>query len=845
VSKLDRVSPSASEAPQAVAFGELLRRLRIGAGLSQADLAGRAGLGSSTVAALEQGTRRTHPRAATITLLADALGAGPGDRAALLAVATAPSISPPFAPAPLPSARRHRLPAEPTPLIGRESEVASVTALLRPGDRQSRLMTLVGPGGVGKTRLALGVGAELVDVYAHGAAFVDLAMVRDPRLVSVSIAHALQLRETAAGSAIHHLVLEYLSGMQLLLVIDNFEHLLPAAPMLSEMLESCARLSLLVTSRTALRLRSERRFLVRPLAAPAYKTQSLELVASSAAVRLFVERAQAVMPAFVLDASNAASVAAICRRLEGMPLAIELAAARADMLAPATLLQRLQDRLGLLRGGAPDLPERQRTLRAALAWSHNLLSEADRALFRRLSVFAGGWNLEAAEAICSSPELPTEQVLERLAALVDSSLVHRIVGGEDETRFAMLDTVREFAEALLNDAGEAEPIHRAHGLLYLHLAERAAPQLHGGQQSTWLRRLDREHDNLRAALDWLSGNSFDDETLRLATAATWYWLRRGYFADARRLTGLIATSDRCSPQVRAAAFLAAARVGSSLGDYGSMAEYDELALKLFRVLNDLPGMAEAVTDLGAARWQQGRLEVASKDLEEGLRRFRELDDPVGIATALLPLACAARDRGDFAAAEPLFQEALELRAASGDRLGIGHVLNNWAWLALYRGDGARAQRLAENALEIRRALGAQPSAGISVTVLARIALARGNRADAYARLMESLEIHREMGNRWGIALVLEGLADLTATTQPELALRFAAAAAARRAVIGRPMPPVEVETYARSLEQARALVSPGVASAEWRYGQIATDEELDLDVNRVKVSLVPAADRTA
>jgi predicted ATPase len=304
-------------------------------------------------------------------------------------------------------------PYRPTPLIGREADVAATTEQLDPARSAARLLTLTGPGGVGKTRLALAVAAALANAFANGVVFVDLAPVRDQRLVPATLAHALQVPGSGGRNA-RELLLEHLRERQLLLVLDNFEHLLGAAPLLAELLESCPRLALLVTSRTVLRLRVEQRFRVAPLAAPADQSASTEVIASSPAVRLFVDRARAVEADFVLDASNARQVGAICRRLEGMPLAIELAAARVRLLRPEALLRRLERRLPLLIGGSTDLPQRQQALGSTLAWSHDLLGLAQQVLFRRLAVFAGGWTLEAAEAVCASSEFITEEVVEHL-----------------------------------------------------------------------------------------------------------------------------------------------------------------------------------------------------------------------------------------------------------------------------------------------------------------------------------------------------------------------------------------------------------------------------------------------
>jgi DNA-binding XRE family transcriptional regulator len=392
--------PPPAAADAVISFGGQLRRLRIRAGLSQEALAELADVSKATIASLEQGLRsRPHPH--TVAALADALNLGSPDRLGLLewagaAQARRGATGPPTtAPEAMLATGRVRIPVSPSPLIGRMDEVAQASALLAPSRSHVRLLTLQGPGGVGKTRLALAVATSLGSAFSDGVVFVDLAPLRDHRLVPATMCWTLGLRE-AGGQSARDLLLAYLAERQVLLVVDNFEHLLGASALLAELLAGCARLALLVTSRTALNLRGERRFEVVPLAPPAADVQSAEEVALSPAVQLFLERASAAAPDFALDATNAAAVAGVCRRLDGMPLALELAAARIPMLSPAGLLRRLERRLDLLTGGPSDLPARQRTLRDTLVWSYELLEEAERTLFRRLSVFVGGWTLEPA-----------------------------------------------------------------------------------------------------------------------------------------------------------------------------------------------------------------------------------------------------------------------------------------------------------------------------------------------------------------------------------------------------------------------------------------------------------------
>jgi predicted ATPase/transcriptional regulator with XRE-family HTH domain len=807
-------------------FGQRLRRLRLERGLTQQSLAERAGLATRAVAALESGARR-RPYPRTVEALANALGVAGTTRTELTELArhAAPAAELPGSIEPIGVAPR--LPVWSTSFLGREAGLRAIRTLLDPDRSQVRLLSLVGPGGVGKTRLAVAAAAALAPRYRDGVAFVDLAPLRDEELVAATIARALGLRESGGRSA-RELLLEHLQPLQVLLLLDNFEHLLRAARLLAEVLEDCPRVVLLTTSRTALRLQAERRFNLRPLPTPDAERATVAEVAASAAVRLFVQRAQAVASELELGPGNADTIAALCQRLDGMPLAIELAAARSGLLRPAAMLQRLERGLPLLTHGAPDLPERQQTLRQTLAWSHGLLGTAEQALFRRLAVFAGGCTLEAAEAVCGTGDEPGGDLLDRLEVLVDSSLMHQVVDADEEERFGMLETVRDYAAERLADKGEREATRQRHAVFYLGLAERGAPELAGPKQAAWLKRLEQDHANLRLALDWLSEQSDLEPALRLATAATWYWLSRGYFTDAGRLPWLLGVTEGRHGAVRATALLAAARLASTQGDYAAQARYDHESLRLFRELGDAAGAAVAVTDLGSASWQQGRLEEAEPYLAEGLRFFRTLEDArgsdtdppgadslafalasprAGIPASHLPLACVARDRGDLAAARPLFAEVLALRRALGDQVGTAHVLNNLGWLELYAGDLAAARPLVEESLAIRRALRSPREAGVSLTLLGKIALAAHESGPAAALFEDSLKMHQAVGNRWGIALALEGVAGLAAAIQPEQALRLAAAAAAVRAAIGRPLPPAEQPLLDGWLAPARQVLS--------------------------------------
>jgi predicted ATPase/transcriptional regulator with XRE-family HTH domain len=869
---------------RSASVGARLRHFRECAGLSQERLAERAGLGLSTLKALER-DRRQRPHPHTLAVLADALGLAPADRAALLELATGVTTQPAGVdhPPAVPAARPVRPPVPLTALIGREAEVVQLKGLLEPTTAATRLLTLVGPGGVGKTRLAVTVAAELAAVYPDGVVFVDLAPVRDPRLVPATIARALGLREGGGRSA-HDLLLESLGERRVLLVLDNFEHLLGAGPVLAELLQACPRVTLLVTSRTALRLRAERRVPVGPLVMPPEDLASLDGVAAWPAVRLFVERAQAVAPDFAFDLSNAAAVAAVCRRLDGLPLAIELAAARVGLLQPAALLQRLERRLPLLTDGAVDLPERQQTLRSTLVWSHDLLGPPDRALFRRLAVFAGGWTLEAAEAVCGGAELASVDVLGRLEVLADNSLVYRTRGTADEPRFSMLETIREFALEQLETTGEAEAVRARHFSWCLASAEAVEAELRGLRQQTVLARLSLEADNMRAALSWSlmrlrspTGALHGHAALRLGSALARFWSIRGSSVEGSRwLEQVLAAADANQPAgdpadttaVRARVLLGLGWLYGDQGQFRRAQECNEASLALFRARNDDRGcyaallnlahladyrgdadrslalftesaeraraagarsqLGEALGWLARARYRRGELAAARAALMESARLLEASDDIAGLAGILFIQGTIEAEQDNAPAAELALAHSIDLFRRTGDRVGETKAVGWLGYVALNGGDYPAARAALTQCVTWARddSLNDLPK---WLYVLGRLHRAEGQPQRAWMCLREGLALHQQMGCPApavrGVEVAGGLLAASAAPSTLQLAVRLLGAAAAKRRASGLPLPLAEQPEYSRDVALVPGRISADVFACAWNTGQAMSLEQ--------------------
>lgn len=812
------------------AIGEQLRQHRTAAGLSQEELAERAGLTAKGIAAIERGRSR-NPFPQTLRALADALGLGGAERARFFGIAAgddAPGCGPARAQSPRSTVPLRRLPGPPpTSLLGRGDAVAAVFEHLMAG---GRLVTLTGPGGVGKTRLALAVADQAADRFPDGVAFVPLAPLADPDLVIPALAHTLGLRESATSpqrDAVH----AWLRGRRFLLVLDNVEHLLAAVPEIAGILATSPGLQILATSRAPLRLQGEWEWAVPPLALPVDATgeepngarpfgdlldscaatclgqpeSPQRAIAESPAVRLFVERARAVDPAFALTPENAPAVAAICRRLDGLPLALELAAARIRVLPPAALLARLDATLPLLVGGARDLPARQQTMRDTITWSYTLLTPAERSLFRRLAPFSGSWTLDAAEATCGGgedvgaggaaasgrPQSGTPSILDLLSGLVEQSLVVRVPSADGMyARYRMLEPIRQYAAEALAECGEDVDARDRHAAQFLALGERAEPEFFHAQQAYWLDRLAADEDNLRAALDWFLARGRLTEAVRLGWAVHRAWWVRGRLAEWRRW--------------RAAILPHRATLAGSL-------------------------RARALLTAACLAYAEGRHALAGTLADECLPLAREEGDPALLVRSLGLAGHAALGRGDTSRARVWLAEALSLAERFDSRWAIGSLLNGLGYAAQMDGDYARAESLLERAEASLREVGASWNLGMNYCMRSAIAAWREDyrRVDRLARA--SLALLAPLRDTWVVAYPLVQLAGVAlACGRAERAARLLGAADAIRDAVGVAIFfPADRALRERYLRDTRRHLDQKIFAEMWDAGRaMAIDQVL-------------------
>ncbi len=692
------------------------------------------------------------------------------------------------------------LPVPLTSFVGREGEVAAVAGLVR--EEGVRLLTLTGPGGAGKTRLAVRVAEELAPSFEGDVAFVLLAPVADASLVLPAVAHALRLRDYQRLPVLERVV-GALGDARVLLVLDNFEHVVDASPSVTELLGRCAGLSVIVTSRAPLRLSGERDYPVGPLEMPG-ATAAPEQVAVAPAVRLFADRALAVDPAFELTADNGLAVAAICRRLDGLPLAIELAAAKVRLLPPQALLARLERRLPVLTGGARDQPARLRTMRDAISWSHDLLGAEEQVLFRRLAVFVDGFDLEAAEAIAGGGDAEVE-VFSGLEALADQSLVRTREPVNDTSRFGMLQTVREFGLEQLVAAGEEDEVRAAHAVYYLALVERVEPELLGAQAEAWLELLAAEHGDLAAALRWYSRTGDADGLARLAGALMEYWYPSGRWAEGREwLEQALAREEELDDGPRARALLAAGYLGHFQGD-------EARALSLF---------------------------------ERSLELSRRLGDKREEASAGYMLGVAAEDRGDFATAERFLAEAVNRYRSLGDIVNTAYSEAHLGIVALGEGDPERAARHGEAARALADESGAWHPRATAVLVLGDAAREAGDHAAAAAHYADFIELVLGEGTPSGVQPSVECLAEVASSVAVlaaeagrwERAARLLGAAERLRESAGRTLTEPERSTCERAEKRALAELGADAFAGAFAAGRALTADKAKVEVQAALVS---------
>jgi non-specific serine/threonine protein kinase len=730
----------------------------------------------------------------------------------------------PVAPA-LSDRTRTNLPQVLTSFVGREREVAEIKRLLP----ATRLLTLTGTGGIGKTRLALQAAAEVLDAYADGVWFVDLAPLLDPAMVSSAVAQVLGVKESAQQPLLNSLC-EYLRDQQVLIILDNCEHVLGAcADLVDTLLRETARTSIVATSRESLRAAAERTYALDVLTLPD-PTADAARIERSDAVQLFVDRARQHRPRFDLGGSRARAVATLCIRLDGLPLALELAAARVAVIPVEEIVRLLDQRFRLLtRGNGNEVP-RQQTLRAMIDWSYDLLDEAEKHLFARLSVFAGGWTVAAAEAVCAGEPIGRDDVVYLLIALIEKSLV---VVDESGDRYRMLETVREYARDKLNASGNGEAISEQHRDFFLKLAEEADPELLGPKQAEWLARLDDEHDNMRAALARSVLATGNAEGLRLCLALQRFWLTRGHLVEGVDwCSRVLAKSDPAEQTPELAKVInVAGKLAYYQSDYSRARTHYEKSLAIWRHLGDRRGIGNALNNLGIMVREQGDLSGARALSEESLAILREQGDRRGMIGPLFNLGMVAHDQGDLESAQTRSVEALAIARALGDRSVVAMVLGYLGQVMNAQGKRVAARTHLEDSLAILRDLGEQTGTATSLGTLGNMSLDEGDYPEAASYFSESLKIRHALGYLRGVATSLEGLASVIAGQGAALpAARILAAAERLREDVGSPPPPNERPGFDRRIAALQAAIGDeGAFARAWAEGRaMLLEQAIDL-----------------
>ena len=723
----------------------------------------------------------------------------------------------------LPAAPKHNLPAQITSFIGREQERAELRKLLK----TARLVTMTGPPGTGKTRLALEVARDVTDSYRDGVYFVPLAPLRDPAHVISSIAQVLEITESSLS--LSETLRQHLRSKSLLLLLDNFEHLLSAAPVVSDLLAAAPQLTVLITSREILHLYGEHEYQVPPLQLPDLKHQSpAETISTYESVELFLQRARAVSPNLVLNSDNAASIAAICVHLDGLPLALELAAARTRLYPPQALLVRLGSRLDALVDGPRDLPARQKTLRDTLRWSYDLLEAEEKMLFARLGVFVGGFTLESACAVCC--EGLTIDIAGGLESLLNKSLLRQETGLDGSLRFMMLETMREYALEILAQREEMDVLRRHHAEYFLTMMEQASAEFYGANQLRWLKWFDSEHDNLRAALRWfLEAGEMGETILNFAANLADFWEARAHWSEGRQWLEMVLAADdaRAHTKPRAELLQRLANLTYMQSDYLlSRARFEE-AQVIYYELDDQINAAHALIGLGEVETEVGDYRTAMKLLHQAYMVMRAQNDLRGRARALMQLGWGAMRIGDYAPAREWLEECLALYTQLEPPMHIAITTSGLGEVLLRQGHLEQADEVLKRSLTLRREIGDRWGTAASLGSIGWVALLQGDYARSTAILHESIDIRRDIGDKGGLAWCFEKLAEIALLKgEKPRAARIFGAAAALRSSINSIVDPADQPHYQEMLGQIRADLGDEIFEVLWSEGQAMTVEQV-------------------